>query len=204
MRTIDTARTVEREPGRPLISWGAIFGGAILGLALLALMSSLWFALGFGSEVNEVRENLEWFVGVSAVVCLFVAGIITGYLAGVRSAAAGLLNALALWAVLLVLTLSVGIPAVLNVFSLGRVATEVDQATSDSLISAGADAAMWASFWTILGAALAAGLGGMLGGAMIRGGRSTDRTVVTVPEERIDRDGDVRHPEEEPAGRHMV
>ena len=45
------------ERTRPqLIRWGAIFGGAVLGLGLLTLLSALWLALAYGSNIASVRE----------------------------------------------------------------------------------------------------------------------------------------------------
>jgi len=57
----------------------------------------------------------------------------------------------------------VGIPAIFNVFNLGRVSAITDET---GLTGSAADAALWASFWTILGGFLASGLGGMIGGAL--------------------------------------
>ena len=67
-----------------LLKWSAVFGGLVLGLAMLLLLSALWLALAYGSEVSAIRDNLGWYVGLSAVASLFVAGILTGYLSGVR------------------------------------------------------------------------------------------------------------------------
>jgi hypothetical protein len=169
MRNGTTTRTdvpVVSERSRPLISWGAIIGGALLGLALLTLLSALWFALAFGTDVNTIRNNLEWFIGASAIVSLLVAGVITGYLSGIRNAGTGFLNGMALWALLLFVTVSVGIPSLLNIFNMGQLTTELQEATDGGLLTPGANQAMWATFWTILLGFLAAGLGGAIGGAL--------------------------------------
>jgi nitrogen fixation/metabolism regulation signal transduction histidine kinase len=42
-----------------------VFAGAVLALGLLALLAILWFALAFGSEIAGVRENLQWYLGIS-------------------------------------------------------------------------------------------------------------------------------------------
>ncbi|HEV8565202.1 MAG TPA: hypothetical protein VGR41_09820 [Actinomycetota bacterium] len=191
-----TTRTTLRagEDGPTLIRWGAIFGGAVLGLALLTLLTTLWLALAYASGVAAVRDNLEWYVGGSAAGSLLVAGILTGYLSGVRGAGAGMLNGWALWGLLLIVTISVGVPSILNLFNLGRVATEA----ATGVVGLGADTALWASFWTIAGGFFAAGLGGAIGGAMSRGRnvradirRSTATDPVVLDEEppkRVDRD----------------
>ena len=47
-------------------------------------------------------------MGASAVLSLFVAAILTGYLSGVRGAGPGLLHGLTLWALLMLLSVTVG------------------------------------------------------------------------------------------------
>ena len=176
----------------PLLKWSAVFGGLVLGMAMLLLASALWLALAFGSDMTEIEANLEWYIGGSAVVSLFVAGIATGYFSGVRGAWTGMLHGFTLWALLIVVTITVGIPSVLNVFGLQQIA---DQATTTgTLIDTGNEGALWVTVWTIVGGFVAAGLGGMIGGAATRTGRRavastaastpppTQRTQVVVPE----------------------
>ncbi len=98
------------EASAPLLRWSAVFGGLILGLALLLLLSTLWLALAYGSNVSSVAANIEWYIGASAVLSLFVAGILTGYLSGVRGAGTGMLHGFALWGLLIVATITIGIP----------------------------------------------------------------------------------------------
>jgi hypothetical protein len=182
----DVVRNIDADSPTPLIRWSAVVAGLVLGLALLALLSSLWLALAFGSELDEVSGNLEWFVGGSGIVALFVGAILTGYLSGVRGVGTGMLHGFTLWGALLILTLTIGIPSVLNVFTFGRITSE---ATNGLLASGGADTALWAGFWTILGGFVAAGLGGAIGGGMSRGIRTRTRTVV-VDEVEHDHDHD--------------
>jgi hypothetical protein len=183
--------TVVANPSRTLIRWGAIFGGLVLGMALLVLLTSLWFALAYGSNMTTISSNMRWFIGVSAVASLFIAGILTGYLSGVRGVGTGMLHGFTLWGLLLLVTLTIGIPSILNVFNAGQVTSQVTQATN-SLASSVAVTAMWASFWTILGGFLAAGVGGAIGGAFSRGNEalvasdseSTTRNDTVVAEDR--------------------
>lgn len=174
-RDEDIVRHIDADSPTPLIRWSAIVGGLVLGLALLALMSSLWLALAYGSEVAVVLDNIEWFVGGSGIVALFVAAVLTGYLSGVRGVGTGMLHGFTLWGALLIITITVGIPSILDVFSLGRITSQ----TADGLLTTGgAETALWAGFWTILGGFVAAGIGGAIGGAMSRGVRTRTRTVV--------------------------
>jgi hypothetical protein len=148
------------------IRWGAVFAGAVFGIALLALLTTLWLALAYGSEIDEVRENLEWFVGASAIVCLFVAGLLAGWLSGVRGAGSGFFNGVTIWALMLLLTISVGVPAILDVVVPGRLSL-VDPA-SGGVLDPNANAVLWATLSAILGGLVASGLGGAIGGAITR------------------------------------
>ena len=168
--------TVEDRPA-PLLKWGAVFGGLILGLATLIVLSALWFALAYGSGMDEIRDNLDWFLGISAIASLFLGGVFTGYLSGVRGAGTGALHGMTLWGMLLLVTLIAGIPSVLGTLGLERA---MDTATAQTA-AFGPDDAIWATFWTIIGGFVAAGLGGMIGGAMTR---STAKVDTAVPRRR--------------------
>ena len=150
-----------------LVRWGAVFAGAVLALGLLALLSILWFALAFGSEISGVRDTLQWYVGISSIFCLLIGGILAGWLSGVRGWGAGTINGLTMWALLLIATFSVGIPSVLNVFSLGTLGAAVGE-PGGGLIAPAVDSALWASFWSILAAFFTAGIGGAIGGLFSR------------------------------------
>lgn len=158
-------------PSPQRIRWGAVFGGAILGIALLAMLTATWLALGFGSGVDEIRADLEWYVGGSAVACLFVAGLLAGWLSGVRGAGSGFFHGVTIWALVLVLAIAAGIPAVLNLAG-------VDTGT-DRLLDPGADTVLWAIVASIAGGLVTAGLGGAIGGALTRPANShlTEETV---------------------------
>ncbi|HET9723248.1 MAG TPA: hypothetical protein VFR44_05335 [Actinomycetota bacterium] len=149
------------------IRWGAVFAGTVLGLGLLALLTALWFALAYGSAMEEIRANLEWYIGISAIVCLFIGGLLSGWLSGVRGAAAGFFNGMAIWAMILIVTLVVGVPSILNVFNLGRV-TQLSPDATGGILGTGVDNALWATFWSILGGLLACAVGGAIGGAVTR------------------------------------
>jgi hypothetical protein len=152
--------------GQPTrVRWGAVIAGGVLAVALLLLLSSLWMALGFGSEISSIADNLEWFIGGSVIFCLFVGGWVAGRMSGVRGAGAGMAHGATLWAVVLLVTLAVGIPAILNILNLGRVATEIDRQTG--VIAQGVDASLWATFLSLVGALVAAAIGGVIGGMTV-------------------------------------
>ena len=176
-------------PSPQRIRWGAVFGGAVLGIALLAMLTSLWFALAYGSEVEQIRLNLEWYVGISAIVSLFVAGLLAGWLSGVHGAGSGFFNGVTIWALMLLLTMAVGVPAILNVLNLGRV-TAIDPSATSALLDPNADNVLWATFAAIVGGLLASGLGGAIGGAITRPANAHLAEEVTTREsEVVDRPG---------------
>jgi hypothetical protein len=159
----------------PLLKWSAVFGGLVLGLAMLMLLSALWLALAYGSEMSAIRDNLGWYIGGSAVASLFVAGILTGYLSGVKGAGTGILHGFTLWGLLMLVAVTVGVPSLLNVFGLQGLADQADSATR--LVNSGSDGTLWVTFWTLLGGFIAAGIGGMIGGAITRA-ESIDSPVI--------------------------
>jgi hypothetical protein len=164
MRTVEVgAWPASGSPSPQRIRWGAVFAGMVLGLALLALLTTLWFALAFNSSVEQIRTNIEWYVGVSAVASLFVGGMLAGWLSGVRGAGSGLFNGFTVWALILIVALAIGIPAIFDVFNLGRVAAIADGSTFQT---SGVNTTLWATFWTILAGFVASGLGGLIGGAV--------------------------------------
>lgn len=177
-------------PSPQRIRWGAVFAGAVLGIALLALLTTLWFALAYGSEMDQIRTNLEWYVGISAIACLFIAGMLAGWLSGVHGVGSGFFNGVTIWALMLIITLSVGVPAILNVFNLGRV-TQLD-VESGGLLASDADTILWASFLSILGGLVASGLGGMIGGAITRPANAhlADDVRTEVVQRRVSDDTD--------------
>jgi hypothetical protein len=182
-----TSMESDEGAGRTLIRWSAVFAGTLLGLATLALLTSLWLALANASNVGVIQRNLEWFIGVSAVACLFLAGLLAGYLSGVRGAGTGFLHGSTIWALLMIVSLSVGIPAILNVFSLGQLSQDV-QTTTTGVTSQSVYNALWGTFWTILGGFIAAGIGGAIGGAVTRDADHIVRVdgETTVPSRTVD------------------
>lgn len=184
LETVRTSAASAEGSGRTLIRWSAVLAGTALGLAALVLLTSLWLALANASAIEFIQRNMEWFVGVSAVVCLFLAGVLAGYLSGVHGSWTGFLHGATIWALLLIVSMLVGIPAILNVFSVGQLASDVT--TPAGTLDPTAADALWSSFWTILGGFLAAGIGGMIGGLLTR-----DDIVRVEGEQIVRRDREV-------------
>lgn len=159
----DRRVTMETAPGATpaLVRWGAVMGGGVIGLSLLVLLAALWLALAFGTGVAAIEANLDWLLAVSAIVALFVSGLVAGWLSGVPGFAPGFFNGLTVWAAIVVVTLVITAPGAL--FSL-RV-----PGTDDTVGVLAADGAVfWAAFVALLIGAIAAALGGGLGGVTTR------------------------------------
>jgi putative membrane protein (TIGR04086 family) len=167
---------VERDPrslprGRALIHWGSIFAGAVWALAVTVLLSSLFLALGYASEMDAIGDNLEWFLAASAMAGLFVGGYLAGWLPGVRGWGPGLINGMTVWGLILTVSLLIGVPSVLggaaalldNVGGASRVTGAAGQSLGNDV-----DPGLWAGFLTALIGFLLAAAGGAIGGASPR------------------------------------
>ena len=194
-RTIE-GWTMAGSPSPQRVRWGAVFAGVVLGLALLALLTTLWFALAYNSGVDSIRDNLEWFVGGTAVAALFVGGLLAGWLSGVRGPGSGFFNGITMWGLILIVAVAVGLPAIFNVLNLGRVTSITDEG---GLLGTGVDETLWASFWTILGGFLASGLGGLIGGSvtMPANAQLQRQAVVDSDDEHDEHDHDVHDLDED-------
>jgi hypothetical protein len=169
------SRTYDTGParGRTLIHWGSVFAGAVWALAITVLLSALWLALAYGSEVHGIRANIEWFLAGSAMFALLVGGFVAGWLPGVRGWTPGLVNGMTVWGLMLTLSLLIGIPSVIGGAAafggniLGSVANAGGAAKSVTATQA-ADTSLWAGFWTALVGFVLAAVGGAIGGATPR------------------------------------
>lgn len=147
-----------------LIRWGAVFGGAVVGLSLLILITTLWFAIGYGNGMDTVTDNIAWFVAGSAIGSMFIAGIVAGWLSGVPGVGPGFFNGLTVWAISLLTAMIVGVPGIL-----GATGLELSLANAPNAQDFAAQGdTLWAGFISLLVGALTAGIGGMIGGAFTR------------------------------------
>lgn len=154
-----------------LINWRAVFGGAVIGIGILVLLSTLWLALAFPSGVSVIEDNLKWFLGGTAIFALFVAGYAAGVSSGARGLGAGLAQAFTLWSLILIAAIAIAIP-VMRVFNITFEATNVTDlagGTTGTVLSGGpVTGPLWTVFWSMLIGLGAAVVGGILGGATPR------------------------------------
>jgi len=160
---VDELTTTTTDEARPtLIRWSAVFAGAVIGAALLGLLTALWIALGYGSDVSFFVDELPWFVGGSAIVAMFVAGLVAGGLSGERHSTSGLWHGLTVWGLTMVVLVSISVPAVTGGFGFANPTSAASTAASSPAAYTGTT--LWAFFWAVLIGLGAAAIGGVVGG----------------------------------------
>jgi hypothetical protein len=147
--------------GPQLVRWGSVFSGTLIALALFALLDALWLALSFGSHDSFVYSNLSWWIGGTAIFCMFVAGLIAGVTSGARGAGAGSMGGLTTWALIV---LGAGV-IVLPTFGIGHVPNTV---TVSGHIYSINYLTYWTTFCSLVIGLCASVAGGMIGGGTQR------------------------------------
>lgn len=171
--------TYVREGYVPLIQWRAVFGGVVIGLATMLLLTALWLALGLGSDLGTVSANLDWYLAGSGIFAVFLGGYLAGWLSGIPGFTVGLVNGLAVWALAVIAGLLIATPALLGVLGVPQAGSIEGVARA----SIAADAA-WPTFWSLLIGFGAAVLGGWLGGISPRAAVPAMEVVEEDEEER--------------------
>jgi hypothetical protein len=120
-----------------------VWGGAVVGVAFMALFTSLWVALGYGSGVNAFSGWINWWVGGTAIVAALLAGWLAGWLSGSRGLASGGVHGLTTWGLLVIAAGLAGLPGT----AVARVSSSI----------------LWTAFWAVLIGLGAAVLGGIFG-----------------------------------------
>lgn len=163
-----TTRTTESYGGAAaapsLIRWGAVFGGTVVGLSLLLLLTTLSFALAYANGMEAVENNLPWVIAGCAALCMFIGGMVAGWLSGVPGVGPGFFNGLSVWALILLAAIAVGVPSLVGVTGLDISLND----TPDPEALAAQGESLWAGFFSLLIGAVTAAFGGMIGGVMTR------------------------------------
>jgi hypothetical protein len=129
----------------------------VIGVAVVMTLGALWIALAEATGVDAIANNLEWYGVASALVAVFIGGLLAGWMTGIRGVAQGLLNGLSVWGLVLLGTMAIGIPGALQVIDFA--ATPIEEFAAEGL---------WATFWALAGGLVAAGIGGIVGGLLPR------------------------------------
>lgn len=107
MQSTEVIRNNDDHGSKP-VSWGAIFAGAVVSVALWALLFSLGMALGLSSvNPNDPIKGEAIFTGIWAIltplVALFVGGAVAAWLAGSFDKLTGALHGSVVWGITLLL-----------------------------------------------------------------------------------------------------
>lgn len=134
-------------------SWGAIFAGAVIAVALMALFSILGLALGLstielGEPVEGVPKTTALWWAASSIVATGIGAFAAGRLAGIPNPLTGALHGAAVWAVSSLVILWLAASAVGFAFGLAgqavsttaRVASDVVTTTGGAVIRGGSAA----------------------------------------------------------------
>jgi hypothetical protein len=174
--------TVEGTPP-PLIQWGGVFAGTVIGLAAGGLLSLLWLGLAYGSHRHLFYQHLDWWLGGTAIFAMLLAGVVAGASSAARGVTAGIANGVTAWGLVVLGAAAFGIPALISTSNATVVHIGAQSITVKTL-------GWWPSFWSVL-----IGLGaGAIGGA-IGGGPSGRRVPATEPAAVTERDNRVREVE---------
>jgi hypothetical protein len=150
------------------IDWGGVWAGLVWTIGILVLLSSLWLALGFGgSNIDVFADNIEWWLAGTAILALLVGGIVAGWAPRARGVAAGLVNGMTVWGLLLTLSIIIGVPSLLGGAAIvGDTLQTAENVTDGGAGTLGLDGntSLWATFWTALIGFATAAIGGMIGG----------------------------------------
>lgn len=161
--------------------WGAILLGVVWGLATLILLASLFLALAYAADSQNIANNIEWYLAGSAGFAMLVGGFVAGW--GSAAGAMGWVPGMTVWGVMLVASVLIGIPAVLGT----AVSNPIGQITG---VSPGtAESVTWSGFTAALVGLLLAVVGGLMGGIA---GQSMLRDAIVDEDVEIDRERDER------------
>ena len=183
--------TAQIVPERRMLSWGAIWGGLLTGIAVFLVLELLAYAIGLltmdsGGTVSP-SGAAPWVTGILGLVGFFVGGWVAGAAARTRSVGSGLMNGLMVW------SLGTGLILAFSLLGLGSVFGALGNALGGILASGGTVGgtatingrqiaatsqliALGAFVWLVL-SAICAVIGGWLGSV----GGANDRLMMRLP-----------------------
>ena len=140
------------------VSWGGVFGGVLVALGFLLLMTALGVAVGISAaqpaetDTGSLGAGAGIWAGVSLLVALFIGGWVSTRIGAIFDGTTGFFEGALVWVVSVMLS-GIGVLAVGAAETLGS-AFQFGQATPDL---------SWVTFGALLLSLLAAVLGAMAG-----------------------------------------
>lgn len=139
---------IVREPLLQRVSWGALLAGFFVGFPVWLMLLALGAGIGLGTFDPRQADHWQglgigfgiWGV-LSGILSFFVAGWVAGRLSAAEDRTAGMLHGAAVWGVIMVFGLWLGLSAVSGaVNTAGRVVGQAAQTAGESGAASGGDA----------------------------------------------------------------
>jgi cation transport ATPase len=181
----EAVRTPLTSRRHDLVSWGAVWAGLVVTLALFLLLEFVFFSLGWLEFARGATGTTAGLISaLLAVVAFLVGGLTAGATSVWRDGKGGLFHGIVLWALgivsIIFLTLFGGgalfgsLAGVLTQASQIQQAVNVPDVQLEEALSDARSGAVWAAVAVLL-PLVAAALGGLLGGKL--GSRAPDATT---------------------------
>ncbi len=184
-------RTAVEGTPPPLIQWGGVFAGTVIGLAVGGLLSLLWLGLAYGSHRHLFYQHLDWWLGATAIFAMLLAGVVAGASSAARGVTAGIANGVTAWGLVVLGVAAFGIPALISTSNATVVHVGARTLTVKTL-------GWWPSFWSVLIGLGAGAIGGAIGGAPSRRRASAiESAAVTEPGDHVREDDRPLRPEDD-------
>jgi hypothetical protein len=152
------------------VSWGGVFGGVLVALGFLLLMTALGVAVGIsaaqpgGTDTGTLGAGAGIWAGVSLLVALFIGGWVSTRIGAIFDGTTGFFEGALVWVVSVLLMLCMAGTGLGMLFGgASKLVGGAAQALTSVLQSSQATSAAWITFGALLLSLLAAVLGAMAG-----------------------------------------
>jgi len=150
------------------VRWASVWGGYLIAFALQIWLTAIGFAIfgeGLGVAPATQATNLAIWAGVSALITLFIGGLLAARLGGIAGTDNGVYNGIVLWGlsfVILMILASLGASGVLGAMLGQTGGTPATPGTPGADLGVATTGAWWFVLFQFLGL-IAAAAGGALG-----------------------------------------
>jgi hypothetical protein len=152
------------------VSWGGVFGGVLVALGFLLLMTALGVAVGIsaaqpgGTDTGTLGAGAGIWAGVSLLVALFIGGWVSTRIGAIFDGTTGFFEGALVWVVSVLLMLCMAGTGLGMLFGgASKLVGGAAQALTSVLQTSQATSAAWITFGALLLSLLAAVLGAVAG-----------------------------------------
>ena len=152
------------------VSWGGVFGGVLVALGFLLLMTALGVAVGISAaqpgetDAGTLGAGAGIWAGVTLLVALFIGGWVSTRIGAIFDGTTGFFEGALVWVVSVLLMLCMASTGLGMLFGgASKLVSGAAQALSSVLQSSQATSAAWITLGALLLSLLAAVLGAMAG-----------------------------------------